>query len=197
MLVIVTALTCSIFRARIFFLIIAITVLKLTVEMSAGGNEIITMEPAQKENQAFKRDENGEEILMEGRHAKRCIIVTSLHPCAMLFGLFVLMPIALCIVCYSARRWRLYLTPNGIRYSHHIGCCCCCKPDHYYFPLDDIDDVLYTPRGKQVIMCMEPMKAKRIVGKKTEFFQIEEVKNGKQFYQAVRRAMAAREREAQ
>ena len=110
---------------------------------------------------------------------------------------YVLIPILLCIECYSARQWRLYLTPNGIRYSRHFGCCCCCKPDHYYFPLDDIDDVLYTPRGNEVIICMEPMRAKMIVGKITPFFFIKGVENEKQFYQAVRRAMAAREREAQ
>ena len=143
--------------------------------MAEENSEGITMELAQQENQSYKRDENGEEILFEGEPEPRRTVFS----------------------CLAVRQWRLYLTPSGVKYRPASICFCGCQDGYRHFSLDDIEDVLFDPYQKMVILCTEPTKTKTLFGctYNSEYIYIPGVKNDKEFYQAVRRVMAARKRE--
>ena len=159
--------------------------------MAEESSEGITMELAQQENQSYKRDKNGEEILFEGEpvpfHCSVCFVI-----------LIILSPLLTILMYLAAREWRLYLTPSGIKYRPITLCCCGCQDDYCHFSLDGIEDVLYAPYQNMVILCMKPTKTKTLCGYtyNSEYHYIPNVNNDKEFYQAVRRVMAARKREA-
>ena len=159
--------------------------------MAEESSEGITMELAQQENQSYKRDKNGEEILFEGEavpfHCSVCFVIG-----------IILNPLLTILTYLAAREWRLYLTPSGIKYRPIKLCCCGCQDGYCHFSLDDIENVLYVPYQNMVILYMKPTKTKTLCGYtyNSEYHYIHNVNNSKEFYQAVRRVMAARKREA-
>ena len=108
------------------------------------------MEPAQQENPTYKRDENGDEMLMEGVFAVERFCLDYI----------ILVPLGLCTVCCAAKHWRLCLTQNSIKYRHPI------LYDYYGhydwdIPLEDITDVMYDRNvSMSILLGMEPARLK-------------------------------------
>lgn len=115
-------------------------------DLMAADQEVITVEPIQKDNPTFQQEKLNEEIIIEGV-PQTCeirkavcfnhIIVAGAVPIAFLL----LIPLSIYVCMKVAKTWKLYVTKNAIHYSKVNSCFWCCGHDEWVIPFSYIKNI--------------------------------------------------------
>ncbi len=135
----------------------------------AADQEVITVEPLQRDNPTFqqrKLNDNGEVILIEGV-PQSCEIRKAI--CFNYFVAGAAAPIVLCLVipliiyhCVKVvKTWRLYVTKNAIHYTKINSCWWCCGHDEWVIPFSYIKKI--TAYDGNIVISMEQSQVNEFV----------------------------------
>ena len=172
--------------------------------MAGYGQSPVTTAPTQQQaNPAYKKDENGEEILFEGVCNSRglCYAVFWIYFQAAvisLLGMVLLIPVGIICGLMAPKNWRCYLTRTGIKYRRPIGIGCC--DVSYDIPFADIEDIEVELVSNDILVRMETETANKYVSSwnrplcgRLIGVYLTNVENGEDFVAAVKREKQARQ----